>query len=863
MFLLWWVHLIGSGVVAAQPHVDGTIEAQIEHGLPPDWLAGRRAPRPGAAAVIIALEQPATADDFTRLEAMGVAIARIENRPIAFGRLVAGRVDRAALERLRSASFVESVLRAPPPARPPLDRSRSLVGLPGHGIENGARERLTGSGVVIADIDTLADVFHPDFFFADAGWYSWIDADGDGVFTPDTDAIDLDADGTADTNELGRVLRAAPLDVTSFGEAPVRGSGFEPALDWIYADEDASGERETAPENGFSDATPAFGEPLFVPDDVDGDGALDPEERLARLGTSKFRSVFLDLGDFGGPRHVFERGTDLTAIERDYTGGVYGFADGLHGSGVLGIAAGGVALPSRRFVGIAPDAELLLAWAMGGDVASGALWALGESPHVMIHEAAVWTGFPLDGSDAWSEVIGEAATAANVAHACPVGNIGGARKHAMVTVPAGGAAAVPLDVPASTRMITLTFQAANTVAVRVRFTEPSGTLHVVDLAEPFGALDDGTVFAGESTRTLRGTAVFTLALWDGGEVTTPIPAGAYSFEVLGDGEERVVHAFVSDSESSFELWAGFDESVATDRTTLALPSVADECLRVGSIPSHLESEGTFYRGGAEGAGEVRLYSARGPRIDGVLGPHVVAPDNPWAPVPEGDLFPSVPGRVIVDPGSYMVFGGTSGAGPHAAGVLALLAQAGVRGLAAHDAIRNGADTDGLTVPNEDYGHGRLDAAGALGVAIEGEGPTISLSSSPAAAGEPVRVVATVADPDGGSLEVRWDDGYDGTWDGDFGAVLEREGVQSEAGLRVKARVRDPQGHVAEAAILVALRPSTTSDGGVPDGGVATSDGGAAAPPDDGCGCAASSSSPSIAFVLVALALASRLRSRER
>jgi hypothetical protein len=213
----------------------------------------------------------------------------------------------------------------------------------------------------------------------------------------------------------------------------------------------------------------------------------------------------------------------------------------------------------------------------------------------------------------------------------------------------------------------------------------------------------------------------------------------------------------------------------------------------------------------------------------------------------------------------MVFGGTSGAGPHAAGVLALLAQSGIRGRAAHDAIRDGASTDGLTVPNEDYGHGRLDAAGALGVAIEGEGPTIALSSSPAAAGEAVRVVATVTDPDGGSLEVRWDDGYDGTWDGDFGAALEHESVQTEAGLRVKARVRDPQGHIAEAAILVALTPSAPdagiADGGVSDGGAR--DAGGASDDDDGCGCAASSSASVLAFVFAFVVLASRRSARVR
>jgi MYXO-CTERM domain-containing protein len=852
IFLLFWM-----SEAAAQPHVDGTIEAHIERGLPPDWLAGRRAPSPGSAAVLVVLEQPATPRDLERLEALGVSIERVENRALVYGRLVSATVDRPALERLRSARFVSQVLRAPPSSRPPLDRSRALLGLPGHGIENAARERLTGAGTVIADIDTLADVFHPDFFFADAGWYSWIDVDGDGAFTLDADAIDLDADGVADENEIGRGIRSTPLDVETGGEAPVRSREFEPAIDWIYADENGNGARDTAPGGGFTDATPAFGEPLFVPDDVDGDGLLEPAERLVRLGTSKLRKVFLDI-DGVAPRRVFERGVDLSSVRQDYTGGIYGFADGLHGSGVLGIAAGGVPLPSRRLVGVAPDAELLLAWSLSNDVTAGAMWALGESPHVMIHEAAVWTGFPLDGSDAWSAVVGEAA-GNGVAHACPVGNIGGARKHAVLPLPAEGTAAFPLDVPGSTRMVTLTLQVRGATTLTARIVTPSGLSRDVDLSEPFAMLDEASFYAVEFTRTLRDTAVLTLTIWDGERFTTPLPDGVYRFELDGDGTDRVAHAFVSDSESGFDLWAGFDPAIATDASTLAMPSIADDCLRVGSIPSHPISEGTFYRGGAEPEGVVRLYSARGPRIDGDHGPHVVAPDNPWAPAPAGDLFPTVPGRVLVDPGSYMVFGGTSGAGPHAAGVLALLAQGGIHGRDAHRAIRDGANTDGLEVPNEDYGDGRLDAAGALGVAIEGAGPTISLSASAAVAGDAVRVTATVADPDGGALEVRWDDGYDGSWDSGYTRSLERDTLQIESGARIKARVRDPEGHVAEASILVPVLPSAP-DAGVPDAGAP--DGGSTPAEDDGCDCSTTPrSSPFVFFAAVLAWLVRRARPR--
>jgi MYXO-CTERM domain-containing protein len=850
---MWILFLVSNpDPVAAQPHVDGMIEAQIEHGSPPDWLIGHLPATPGSAAVVIVLHQAATAGELARLEALGVAIERVDNRPLVFGRVVSATVDRVALARLRTARFVDRVLLAPAAGRPALDRSRELLHLPGHGIENAARERLTGAGVVIADIDTLADVFHPDFFFADAGWYSWIDVNGDGVFTPGTDAVDLDADGVAGANETGELVRAATLDPTRPGEAPIRSADFEPALDWIYADENENDLRDEGPASGFTDATPAFGEPLFVPDDVDGDGLLEPAERLVRLGTSKLRKVLVEVMGVAG-RHVFERGIDLSAIRRDYTHGIYGYADALHGSAVLGILAGGVPLPSRRFVGIAPDAELLLAWTLTRDQSASAVWALGEAPDVMCFELGTWSGIALDGSDAGSAVIDEAA-AAGIAAACAVGNIGGARKHALLSLPPEGSIVFPFEVLEGTRRLTLTLHVRGASTVAARVLTPGGASVAIDPGVRAGRLGDGMGYELAFRHTDRDTAVLTLAIFDtGGGGTDPLTAGGWSIEVDGDGVDHDVHAFLSDSESGVGAGAAFDPAIATDASTIQLPAVADGCLRVGAMPAHLESEGAYYRGGPEAAGEVRAFSGRGPRIDGVLGVHVLAPDNPWAPTPAGELYPGTPGGPIATPGAYRTFSGTSGAAPHAAGVLALLAQNGVRGADAHRAIREGADGAGLEVPNDDYGHGRLDAAGALGQTISGSPPTISLSTSAAAPGDTVTITATIADPDGGALEVRWDESYDGTWDGEYGSALARDVVQTEEGARLKARVRDPEGYVAEAAILVALVPAI--DAGIPDAGAGPN-------PSEADGCACSAGQPS-ATALIAVALVMLVRARRR
>ena len=68
---------------------------------------------------------------------------------------------------------------------------------------------MTGDGVLIGDVDSIADIYHPTYFKGDAGYYDWIDVNGDGVLTPGVDAIDLNRNGQVDPGETIReVVRA-------------------------------------------------------------------------------------------------------------------------------------------------------------------------------------------------------------------------------------------------------------------------------------------------------------------------------------------------------------------------------------------------------------------------------------------------------------------------------------------------------------------------------------------------------------------------------------------------------------------------------------------------------------------------------
>lgn len=795
------------------------------------------------------------AHELAALRAAGLEVVHAGGTPLAYQKYVVVRGEPSALQR---ASVMPGVRRIQPPipaGLPSLDRSRSLLGA---GAAAGARAqhgRLTGRGVVIADVDTLADVFHPDFFHGDGGWYDWIDVNGDGVFEPGVDGIDLDRDGAISAGEIAQLLRVTPLDISTGSEGSgVRGAGFQPGVDYLYLDTNGDGERSFGPAAGYTDDAPAFGEPLFVPDDVNQDGKLTTEERLVRLGTTKFQQLYARV-NWGGIRHdrVYQRGADMIHVPSDITGGVYGYSDGLHGTGVLSIAAGGVALPSRRWVGLAPEADLVLAFGLSSSFTAPVVWALQQQPDILIHEASIWSSVAMDGTDTWSSLIDGSPEAL---HICPTGNIGGAFKHGVISIAPSAEGRMRFQVPSNLQQMELTLHVRGGEQVTFSLLQPGGAEITLEGNRPLEG--GGSSYFYGSEVTARGTLLQM-------NIMTSPPAGDYEAIIRStDASALTVHGYLSD-EAGFSYSTAWEPSIATDESTAAAPSVASGCLGVGAVPAHLDSEGGWARGGPEAAGELRIYSGQGPRIDGAPVVDVVTPDNPWVAGPAGDIFPTYPGYAVMPHAGSMVFGGTSGAGPHAAGVAALLVQAGQSGAAALEAQRLGAVSDALTgeVPNQRYGFGRLDAALALGTTRRSAPPTVRLELEPpfAAPGERVRVIPIASDDvtQSANLRVRWDRAYDGTWDGELGPVEPLEVQQGEAPLRIKAQVWDEEGWVAEAAALVPHSAGSGGTGGAGGsagaggiagaggtagagaGGPGAGDGGPAG--GSGCGCSTPQSAP--------------------
>lgn len=92
---------------------------------------------------------------------------------------------------------------------------------------------LTGKGVVVGDMDSGVDVFHPMFFFADGGKYEWIDVESDGKFTQGIDGIDFNGNNVIDANEQLRILK---MRDETWGMLGPSSASFTIDKDFLYLD---------------------------------------------------------------------------------------------------------------------------------------------------------------------------------------------------------------------------------------------------------------------------------------------------------------------------------------------------------------------------------------------------------------------------------------------------------------------------------------------------------------------------------------------------------------------------------------------------------------------------------------------------
>ena len=783
---------------------------------------------PHGVGVSLRMARALDRDDAAKLELSGIVLRSVapDGTPRGLGQIYRVWIAWSDLERLEE---IDGLVYAeagwlPGRAFPDEETSRQVGAyqaniLPELGV--------TGAGVTIADIDSGIDVLHPAFFRADGDRFVWQDLDGDGAFTGGgSDVVDYNGDGAISSTEVLVLLDGAEINFYSGNQMPVgRDEILQADTDWLFLDLNGNGVRDAGP-GLFTEDTPAYGEPIFVVDDVDGDNELGPREHLVQLKTSKFARF--QKGD-----QQWVRGVNLidSAVEDV-------LADSSHGTGVAGILAGGQHGYHKR-VGLAPDADLLAySWGDGAD------WVNSDDDSLAMLEGAVLQGADIvlhewnnpctrahDGSSNFEAAM-DAAHQMGVVQVNPLGNLNKARKHIERDLVPGIGFPMPFNVSADGfnyggqfypyTTVFGTFQWEGTQRLGFSVTSPSGQVRELPIdGNANGIAIDGAWMQASRQITTRGNSLVTFFVYS----EDALPTGTWIITPTNVTEPVTMQARVCDYFSSWSVGVDWAEPTE-DRGTMCFPSTADSAIGVAAYGGRwdlVDYDGTR-------RGELRNFSGRGPRLDGAHGVDITAPDDPFAPLSISREWL----RAGYQRGWYSTFGGTSGAGPHVAATAALLLEQDPTRTADEITalITSSASLDGVMVegelPDIHWGAGKLDAYAALYqeqprenqrpdalVTVRREGDMIVFDASQS------------SDPDMDALQARFDTDYDGVFESAWvdGLVFEVRADELEEGERVaRVSVRDELG--AEHGALLVYDLSDFPDVVEPDMGAST-------PPDMG------------------------------
>lgn len=549
---------------------------------------------------------------------------------------------------------------------------------------------LTGKGVIIGDVDSGIDVFHPMFFFADGGEFTFIDVNGDGSLTTGEDGIDKNGDGKIESSE---VLRYQEIRDNTWGMLSTMGQlpgKYNPEFDFLYVDVNGNKKRDFGTKSGFTESDPTYGEQFFISIDENKNGKIEAGEKLVGLKTSKIRSV-RQRDDV-----IRRRGIDLIETEEDKNG---------HGTGVAGLIIGGH-YGVQKIHGIAPDAEMVFS-SIRYDYTPRFVrnftdlvgFLRDEKVNILLFEDGEWMWEFMDGSSPEEEMVNQMARD-GVTIIGGAGNMSGGnmvlidqlKTGKSVTYTASCSGKPDEDVSKNDGVFFSFLWKDASSNIKFEVETPDGK-STGELSEGSGILKTGQykIFYSREVSP-KGTVMMKFGA---STQDSDIVRGKFKIKVTSDKDQEI-RGYVVDVTQS---WSGnarwINSNAITDESNICFPSTADSCMAIGAY--------VFNVGWMDQVGDLASYSSKGYNITGKLGVDITGPGHSTFSTEKNN--------------TYQIFSGTSSAAPHVVGTAALLLQYDPS--LTHEKIRmillNSARKDNFTgdVPNPEWGYGKLNMEGAI------------------------------------------------------------------------------------------------------------------------------------------------------
>ncbi|MBX7044810.1 MAG: S8 family serine peptidase [Ignavibacteria bacterium] len=544
---------------------------------------------------------------------------------------------------------------------------------------------LTGKGIIIGDIDSGIDVFHPFFFFADGGEFNWIDVNNDGKFTTGIDGVDLDNDGKISENET---LNYLEITDKTFGPFKISDKNvYNPDMDFLYNDKDKNGKRDYGEQAGFSESDATYGEQFFIPANFEAKELLIGE-KIIGLKTSKILAVRQKDGS------IRRRGVDLIKNEGDEYFN--------HGTGVAGMLIGGIN-ELHKLHGLAPDAELVMA-DINYDYTPRFVknfpdlmkFIKEEGANVMLFEDGEWAWEPMDGTSP-EEILGRQYCEEGMPVVTATGNLAAAKCVFNDSLKMDGKYSYTIT---SEKLIDGKIN--NGIFVSIHWKGNIDDFKSIDIIAPdlkiynlplngSGFIKQDYRISYEYKKSSKGNVLLALGFYKKDSASVE---GDWSLN-FEPRNNIVIRGSVNDVSQSWSGKTHWKYRFGTEGT-LTYPATMDSTIKVGAyVVNYAWNEKTV--------GDIAAYSGRGPSITGNLGVDICAPGH--STFATGKNF------------TYRTFSGTSAAAPHITGLIALMLQydrtltnSKIKSIIRNTAIQ---EEHMGKLPNSTWGWGKLNIPGAL------------------------------------------------------------------------------------------------------------------------------------------------------